>query len=107
MTCHNNLDIQVLIAVVADDPFYFTFSLMRAFGPFRNTHEYARTAAGITGLIQGNVNIFMNPFVIGRDKTEVRLPIICADKSLIGTFENGNNGSFFTAVCGTLFSSAT
>ena len=70
MARHNDFNIQVLIARITDDFFNFPFGLVLSFGPLRNPHEDAGTAAGAAVLFQGDVYILSEPFIMpGKNRT--------------------------------------
>ena len=94
MARHNDFNIQVLIARITDDFFNFPFGLVLSFGPLRNPHEDAGTAAGAAVLFQGDVYILSEPFIIGRDKSGRLLPVVRADERLVGSFIDKENFAF-------------
>ena len=68
---HDNLDVEVAVAVIAEDFRHFPFGLAIPCRPFGNRHQDAGTAAGIARFIERNVDIFTNPFIIRLYKSAV------------------------------------
>ena len=94
MPGHNDLDIQVFISVISQDFRNFTFRFPVFFGPAGNPDQHSGAASGIQSLIQRDINIFPQPFIVGDDKPTVLLPVIGADDGRIGPFDNADDFPF-------------
>ena len=68
---HDDLDIQVLVAVIAEDFRHFPFGFASFFRPLGNLDQDAGTAAGAACLIEGDVYVFADSFVVRRDEGAV------------------------------------
>ena len=91
---HDDLDIQVLVAVIAEDFRHFPFGFAPFFGPLGDLDQDAGTAAGAAGLVEGHVDVFADAFVVRRDEGAVFFQLERTDQGLVDPFDDGYDFPF-------------
>ena len=91
---HDDLDVQVLVAVIAEDFRHFPFGFAPFFRPLGDLDQDAGTATGAAGLVEGHVDVFADPFVVRRDEGAVLFQLERAHQGLVGPFDDGYDFPF-------------